>query len=175
MGPDLGGFFVGAVVVGVWVLFWGRGRGALHRHAVERLDQVAVGSLRLAMGLFEDIEDFLDAVDRRQNDGDRFAGHGHAVAKFAHQRFRRMRERGKTRQAEKSACPFDGVDEPEDVVENLGVVWILLEPHKLDIDHVEAFVGFGQEFPEQIIHAKCLLRRRRAPAMHEHGLWLVTV
>jgi hypothetical protein len=34
----------------------------------------------------------------------------------------------------------------------LGVVRILFETHKLDVDHVETFVGLGDKFPQQVVH-----------------------
>ena len=67
-------------------------------------------------------------------------------------RFGGVGERLQTRQVEESAGSFDGVDEAEDVVEDLGVVGILLEADKLDIDHVDAFVRLRQEFPQQFVH-----------------------
>ena len=54
--------------------------------------------------------------------------------------------------SEEAAGALDGVDEAEDVVENLGVVGLLLETHELDVDHIEAFVRLGQEFPQQVVH-----------------------
>ena len=48
-------------------------------------------------------------------------------------------------------------DQPENVIENFRVVRILLEPHQLVIDRVETLVGFGQKFPQQIVHVTCLL------------------
>jgi hypothetical protein len=44
------------------------------------------------------------------------------------------------------------VHQAENVVENLGVVWILLEFDELDVNQVEAFVGLGQEFSKKIVH-----------------------
>jgi hypothetical protein len=44
------------------------------------------------------------------------------------------------------------VNQAEDVIENLGVVGILLEPHQLVIDGIQAFVGLGQELPQKIVH-----------------------
>ena len=49
-------------------------------------------------------------------------------------------------QPEKSAGAFDGVDQPEDGVEHLGIVRLLLEAHELDVEQIEALAGFGQEF-----------------------------
>ena len=63
-----------------------------------------------------------------------------------------MRQRFEPRQAEEAAGALDGVDEAEDVVENLGVVRLLLETHQLDVDGVEALAGLGQELPQQIVH-----------------------
>ncbi len=73
-----------------------------------------------------------------------------------------MRERFQTRQGEEAAGSLDGVDETEDVIEDLGVVGILLETHELDVDHVETFVGLGHEFPQQVVHEKRLRRQALA-------------
>jgi hypothetical protein len=51
------------------------------------------------------------------------------------------------------------VHETEDVIEDLGVVRILLETHELDVNHVETLVGLGHEFPQQIVHEKRLRRQ----------------
>jgi hypothetical protein len=65
-----------------------------------------------------------------------------------------VRKRLQARQGEKAAGAFDGVDEAEDVGENLRVVGILLETHELDVDDVETLVRLGHEFPQQIVHEK---------------------
>lgn len=44
----------------------------------------------------------------------------------------------------------------------MGVVGILLETHKLDVDHVETFVRLGDKFPQQVVHKKRLRRRATA-------------
>ena len=54
--------------------------------------------------------------------------------------------------AEKAACALDGVDEPEDVGENFGVVGLALEAHQFDIDDVEALARLGEEFAQKIVH-----------------------
>jgi hypothetical protein len=56
------------------------------------------------------------------------------------------------------------MDELEDIIEDLGVVRILLEPHEFDIDHVETLVGLGNKFVEQVIYGKCFHRRNLKPA-----------
>ena len=38
------------------------------------------------------------------------------------------------------------MDQPEDGVEHLGVVRLLLEAHELNVELIEALPGFGQEF-----------------------------
>ena len=124
------------------------GRG----HALELHDQVAVIAGRLGLILLELIEQDFHAVERRKDQRHRFAGDARAVAEFAHQRFRGMRERFEPRQIEEAAGPFDGVDETEDVVEDLRVVGVLLEAHELDVDDVDALVRFGEEVPKQFVH-----------------------
>ena len=63
-----------------------------------------------------------------------------------------MRQRFQPRQPEKSAGALDGVDQAEDVIQDLGVVRLLLEPHQLIVDRIQALAGLGQELPQQIIH-----------------------
>ena len=70
-----------------------------------------------------------------------------------------MCERFEARQPKKPASAFDGMDQPEDVIENLRVVRILLKTHELDVDHVETLVRLGDKFPQQVVHKKRLRRR----------------
>jgi hypothetical protein len=51
------------------------------------------------------------------------------------------------------------VHQAEDVIEDLGVVGILLETHELDVHDVETLVRLGHEFPQQIVHEKRLRRQ----------------
>src|SRR5258707_13779226 len=71
-----------------------------------------------------------------------------------------MGQRFQARQPEKAAGPLDGVDQEKNVIENLGVVRILLEPHQLIIDRIQALVGLRQELPQKIIH-------QNKPSRHE--------
>src|ERR1700687_1225312 len=57
-----------------------------------------------------------------------------------------------TRQTQKAAGALDGVNQAENVIQDPGVVGILLEPHQLIIDCIQAFAGFRQELPQQLIH-----------------------
>ena len=115
-------------------------------------DQILIGAFRLGLGRLQAGENFLDAVDAGQDQRDRFAGDRHAVAEFAHQGLGGMRQRFQPRQAQKAAGALDGVDQAKDVIQNLGVVRILLEPHQLIVDGVQALAGLGQKLPQQIIH-----------------------
>ena len=70
-----------------------------------------------------------------------------------------MSQSFKPRQSEKAAGSLDGVDQAEDVVEDLRVVGILLEANEFDIDHIEALVRLREEFAEQVIHEKIFRRQ----------------
>ena len=129
-----------------------RGRtagGSIARHALELRDQILIVARLLRLMALELVEQRLDAVDGRQDQRDRLAGDRRAVAEIAHQRFGGMRQRFEPRQPEEAAGPLDGVNEAKDVVENLGVVRLLLEANELDVDDVEAFARLGQEFAQQ--------------------------
>jgi hypothetical protein len=102
----------------------------------------------------ERFQNCLDTVDGGQNKRHRFARRRSTVAKLAHERLGCVSKRLQTWQAEKAASAFDRVDEAENIIENLGVVWILFETHELDVDHVETFVRLGDKFPQQVVHKK---------------------
>ncbi|MGY4343315.1 hypothetical protein ACVWW3_008221 [Bradyrhizobium sp. LM2.9] len=130
----------------------GHRRHAVLDHRFQLVDQVAVGALGLGFGRLEPGEDFLDAVDRGQDHRHRLPGHRHAVTEFAHQRLAGMRQRFQARQSEEAAGALDGVDQAEDVIQDLGVVRLLLELHQLIVHRVQALAGFRQKLPQQIIH-----------------------
>ena len=74
------------------------------------------------------------------------------IDQYGHQRLGGMRELGESRQAEKAASAFDRMHQPEDGVEHLGIVRVLLEADELDIELIETFVGLGKEFAQQLVH-----------------------
>ena len=123
------------------------GGANLRGHALKIGNEVAVGAVRLALFAFERFEYPLDAVDGRQHQRDGFARCRRAVAELAHQRLGGVRQRFQPRQIQKSTSPLDSVDEAENVVEDLGVVGILLKTDEFDVDHVETFIGLGHELP----------------------------
>ena len=127
-------------------------RHAALDHLVQLDDQILVGAFGLGFGRFQARQNFLDAVDGGQDQRHRLGGDRHAVAEFAHQRLAGMGQRFQPRQSEEAAGALDGVHQAEDVIQNLGVVRVLLEPHQLIVDRVQALAGLGQKLPQQIIH-----------------------
>jgi hypothetical protein len=73
-----------------------------------------------------------------------------------------MRQRFQPRQPQEAAGALDGVNQAEDVIQNLRVARVLLEPHQLIVDRIQALAGFGQKFPQQIIHETGLRTQRHA-------------
>ena len=110
-------------------------------HLMQLLDQVFVGALGLGLGRLEAGQDLLDAIDRGQDQRHGFGLDRHAVAEFAHQRFAGVGQRFQPRQPQEAAGALDGVDQAEDVIQDLRVARVLLEPHQLIVDRVQALVG----------------------------------
>ena len=75
-----------------------------------------------------------------------------AVAELAQHVLAGMRHRVEARQAEKAAGALDGVHQAEDVAENGGVGGSRSNRTSSTVERGEAFVGFGQEFLQQIVH-----------------------
>ena len=124
---------------------FGLGMAAAFGHRVQLLDQVFVGALGLGLRRLEAGQDLLDAVDRGQDQRHGFGLDRHAVAEFTHQGLAGMGQRFQPRQSEESAGALDGVDQAEDVIQNLRVARVLFEPHQLIVDRVQALAGLRQE------------------------------
>ncbi len=87
----------GAAITGTGGGFSDRLRmGCAFGHLMQLLDQVFVGAFGLGLGGFEAGEDFLDAVDGREDQRHGAGRHRHAVAEFAHQGLAGMGERFET-------------------------------------------------------------------------------
>ena len=140
----------------------GLGMVAAFGHRMQLLDQVFVGALGLGLGGLEAGQNLLNAVDRGQDQRHGFGLDRHAVAEFAHQRLAGMGQRFQPRQPQEAAGALDGVDQAEDVIQNLRVARVLLEPHQLIVDRIQALAGFGQKLPQQIIHETGLRTHRHA-------------
>jgi hypothetical protein len=67
-----------------------------------------------------------------------------------------MRQGFKPRQVQESARTLDGVDEAEDVIEDIFVVGVLLKADQLDVDDVETLVRLGHKIAQQIVHTQTL-------------------
>jgi hypothetical protein len=133
------------------------------RQAGQLDDEILVVTGLLGLIALEPIEQHLDPVDGRKNERDGIAGDRCAVAKIPHQGFGRMGERLEPRQAEEAARPLDGVDQAKNVVENLGIVRVVLETNELDIHDVDAFIRLGQEVPQQLVHGNAFNATRGGP------------
>ena len=116
------------------------GRAHALGHLLKIGNEIAVAAVRLALVAVQQFQNFLDAIDCCKNKRHGFAGRRQAIAELAHQRLGGVCQRFKPRQIQKSARALDGVDETKNVAEDFGVVGILFETHKLDVDHVETFV-----------------------------------
>ena len=121
-------------------------------HRMQLLDQIFVGAFGLGLGRFEARQNLFNAVDRGQDQRHGFGLDRHAVAEFAHQRLAGVGEGFQPRQAQETAGALDGVDQPKDVIENLRVARVLLEPHQLIVDRIQALIGLRQELPQKIVH-----------------------
>jgi hypothetical protein len=53
------------------------------------------------------------------------------------------------------------VNQPENVVQDLCVVRLLLEPHQLIVDGIEALARLRQKLAQQVIHETGLRTQRR--------------
>lgn len=116
-------------------------------------DQRFVVAFRLLPLLGQLGQDILDAVDGLQDRGDRDGLHRGAVAELPDHGFRSVGQRLETRQADEAAGPFDRVDQPEDVAQDVAVIGILLEAYEFPIDRVEILAGLRQELLQQLVHA----------------------
>jgi hypothetical protein len=62
------------------------------------------------------------------------------------------------------------VNKAENVVEDFRVVGVLFKTDKFNVDQIEAFVGFRQEFAEKVIHETLALNTWRARCCAFRGL-----
>ena len=155
-----------------------RCRHCLHAaldHLLKLRDQILIVAFRLCLGGLKPAENLLDAVDAAQDQRHRLRRDRHSVTEFAHQGLAGMGQRFEARQAQETAGSLDGMNETENVIEDLGVVRILFEPHQLIVNGVQAFAGLRQKLSQQIIHEIGLppsgVRRRHAHSEFGQLLW----
>ena len=123
-------------------------RRAIERHPgrgrVKPLDQLLVVALGLGLRGLELSHDQLQPIQGLQHDGhDLAADRQYAVAHLAQDVLRRMGHAFQTRQAQKAAGPLDGVDQAENVVEDLRAVRVLLQRHQFVVDDLQRLVRLG--------------------------------
>ena len=63
-----------------------------------------------------------------------------------------MGQRFQPRQPQKTAGAFNRVNQPKNIIQDLGVVRLLLKPNQLIVDRVQALAGLGQKLAQKIIH-----------------------
>src|SRR5690606_25741840 len=98
---------------------------------VEAIDQILVVALGLHLVLLERAQQAANAIEAFENEGDRYRSHLElAVAELAEDALAGMSNRLQPGQAEKSARPLDGMNQPENAGEQLGIVRALLELHQ---------------------------------------------
>ncbi len=123
------------------------------RHAFHFGNQIAVVALRfLAFRRFEIGKDFLDPVNRRQDDRHGLLRDGSPVTELAHQCLSSVCDAFKSWEPQETACALDRVHKAEDVIKNCRVVRLLLEFDKFNVDNVETFIGLSNKFPEEVVH-----------------------
>src|SRR5581483_7676351 len=147
---------------------------ARNRKRLQFADQLCVRAPGFDTIALETFEDELDAVDAFEDEAYAFDGDGSAVAILPHQRFGSVGELGEPRQAEKPARAFDRVYQPENGVEHLGIVRVLLEANQLKVELVETLAGLGQEFTQELVHesipARGMARAPKPPQATFQGL-----
>ena len=117
------------------------------RRGLKTRDQRAVISVRLNTGGFQVAENFLDLIDRGQNQRDRWRGHIEpAIPETPKQGLARMGDRFQPWQADKPAGALDRVYEAEDVVQRRLVGRVSLKPNQFNINRFKAFRRLGQKF-----------------------------
>jgi hypothetical protein len=63
-----------------------------------------------------------------------------------------VRDPFQTGEPKETAGPLDGVHQPEDVIQDGGVVRLLLELDEFNVNNIETFAGLGQKFSEEVVH-----------------------
>ena len=128
------------------------GRAAFrHRHQFG--DNFAVVTLRLGTGFFEFGKEHLDGVNRLQNQRDRYGrDFKFAVSDLAEHILAVVGNLFQPGQSEETTGALDGMDQAKDVLQNPGIVGVLLEFHQFDVDNRDAFRGFRQKLVKKIVH-----------------------
>jgi len=123
-------------------------------HGIKLGNQRRILAFRLLAGFLQIAQQIANTVDALEDQRHRLRRHRqHAVAELAEHIFAGVGDRFQSRQAQEPAGALDGMDQTEDVAEDLRILRILLEFDEFAVDDFEALAGFRQEFTEQIVHA----------------------
>ncbi len=120
-------------------LFLGRSRNGscrrpAFRRGVQQLDQIAVLAFGLGAGFLEDTQQFLDAIDRGEDERHRIRRHFQsAVPELAQHVLRRVGDRFQPGQAEEAARALDRVNQPENVLQDCRIRRIPLELYQFNV------------------------------------------
>ena len=57
------------------------------------------------------------------------------------------------------------------LLEDLGIVRLLLEAHELGVDAIQTLAGFGQEIPQQLVHTTRLVGPGANPRRRSHNVF----
>src|SRR5579872_675621 len=104
------------------------------RQMMEALDQIGVVAILFALSLFDFAKNDLDTIDGGKDQGHGIGSHRHSVAEPAHQSFGRVRQSLQSRESEKAAGSFDGMNEAKNIAEDVAVVRLVLETDYFGID-----------------------------------------
>src|SRR5208282_240462 len=121
---------------------------------------------RLVLVRLDLVQDGLDAVDGGKNQGDALGGDRHSVEEFADQGLGGMRQGAEPGKPEKAAGAFDRMDKAKNVAEDAAIVRLLLEVHEFGVDPIDTLIGLGQEYAEQLVHTRRLVRTRAYAGQH---------
>jgi len=133
-----------------------RGRCRLSiRKRVKPADQIRIVALRLRLGFCENAEQFLDRVDRLQNECNRIRRYREfSVAKLAQNVFGGVRNLFQPGQSKETARTLESVNQAENAAQQLRIVGFLFESDDLHIETIDCLVRLGQKFAKKVVHDK---------------------
>ena len=114
---------------------------------IKTRNQIGVISVRLGLVGFKLAEQIFDGVDRFKHQRHGIGGNNQfPVTNFAQNVFTSMGNCLKARQPQKAACPFDGMNQTEDIRQNIRIVRVLFKLHQLYVERRKTFRSFGKKF-----------------------------
>jgi hypothetical protein len=122
----------------------------------ESRDQRGIIAIRLGLGGLEMGEDRFDAIHCAEDITDDGRLHREPRrTQCIEYVLGRVGHPLETTQADEAAGALDGVDGPEDAIQQRGIFRVLLERYEIVVELGEIFVAFGEKIPKQVVHV-CL-------------------